>query len=135
MKLRVTALTVIAASFTGLSFAADWPNWRGPNQDGSSPEKGLPDKLSKTENVKWSVATPGLSASVPVVSGGKVFLSAPINDEKKLVALCYDAKTGKELWRNVGRSPERAGSAKRPFNHASSVRPISNAMATKRKNT
>ena len=101
MKLRVTALTVLAASFTGLSFAADWPNWRGPNQDGSSPEKGLPDKFSKTENVKWSVATPGLSASVPVVSGGKVFLSAPINDEKKLVALCYDAKTGKELWRNV----------------------------------
>jgi outer membrane protein assembly factor BamB len=101
MKLRTTALTLLAASLTGMTLAADWPNWRGPNQDGSSPEKGLPDKFSKTENVKWSVATPGLSASVPVVSKGKVFLTAPIDAEKKLVALCYDAKTGKELWRNV----------------------------------
>jgi outer membrane protein assembly factor BamB len=99
MKLR--ALVLILSSLTGIITAADWPNWRGPNQDGSSPEKGLPEKFSKTENVKWSVATPGLSASVPVVSKGKVFLTAPIDAEKQLVALCYDAKSGKELWRNV----------------------------------
>ncbi len=33
--------------------------------------------------------------------GDKVFLTAPIEAEKKLVGLCYDAKTGKELWRSV----------------------------------
>lgn len=101
MKLRITSLALLFASLAALAPAADWPNWRGPNQDGSSPEKGLPDKFSRTENVKWSVATPGLSASVPVVSKGKVFLTAPIDAEKKLVALCYDAKSGKELWRNT----------------------------------
>lgn len=81
--------------------AENWPNWRGPNQDGSSPEKNLPAKFSKTEGVKWAVDVPAISASVPVVWGDKVFLTAPILDKKQLVGLCYDAKTGKELWRKV----------------------------------
>lgn len=90
---------------TLLSFATaraeNWPNWRGPNQDGSSPEKNLPAKFSKTEGVKWAAEVPGISASVPVVWGDRVFLTAPVTAEKKLVGLCYDAKTGKELWRRV----------------------------------
>ncbi len=90
--------TVFAASF---SQAENWPNWRGPNQDGSSPEKGYPAKFSTTEGVKWAVDVPGISASVPIVWEGKVFLTAPLMDEKQLVGLCYDAKTGKELWRKV----------------------------------
>src|SRR4051812_11999901 len=91
------AVTILATS----SFAADWPSFRGPNQDGSSPETSLPAKFSKTEGVKWAAPVPGLSASVPVVSGGRVFLTAPIQASQQLVGLCYDAKTGKELWRKV----------------------------------
>lgn len=83
------------------ALAGNWPNWRGPNQDGSTDEKGLPAKFSKTEGVKWATALPGLSASVPVVWGDKVFITAPIEAEKALVGLCYDARTGKELWRSV----------------------------------
>lgn len=94
-------LALLLLSLATVSQAANWPNWRGPNQDGSSPEKGLPPKFSKTEGVKWAVDVPGISASVPVVWGDKVFLTAPITDEKKLVGLCYDAKTGKELWRKA----------------------------------
>lgn len=93
--------------FLALAFAAssvhaeNWPNWRGPHQDGSSPEKNLPAKFSRTEGVKWAVDVPAISASVPVVWGDKVFLTAPLKEEKQLVGLCYDAKTGKELWRKV----------------------------------
>jgi outer membrane protein assembly factor BamB len=100
LTLRRTLSLLALASVSTLS-AADWPNWRGPNQDGSSPEKNLPAKFSKTEKVKWATTLPGLAASVPVVSAGKVFITAPINEEKKLIGLCYDAKTGKELWRAV----------------------------------
>ena len=100
LTLRRT-LTVLALASVSSVQAGNWPNWRGPNQDGSAVEKGLPAKFSKTEGVKWSVALPGLSASVPVVWGNKVFITAPIEASKQLVALCYDATTGKELWRNV----------------------------------
>jgi outer membrane protein assembly factor BamB len=91
----------LLASFTALSCqAADWPSWRGPNQDGSSPETGLPAKFTPAD-AKWATVMPGLSASVPAVSGDKLFLTAPIDGAQQLVGLCYDAKTGKELWRKV----------------------------------
>lgn len=100
MKFSFTSL-LLSAALTSTALAGNWPGWRGPNQDGSSPEKGLPAKFSKTEGVKWAADLPGLSASVPVVWGDKVFITAPIEAEKKLVGLCYDATTGKELWRKV----------------------------------
>lgn len=100
MKPVFRLLSLLAAA-TSFAQAENWPNWRGPNQDGSSPEKGLPAKFSKTEGVKWAAELPGLSASVPAVWGDKVFITAPIVEEKKLLGLCYDAKTGKELWRKV----------------------------------
>ncbi|MBX7207330.1 MAG: PQQ-binding-like beta-propeller repeat protein [Verrucomicrobiaceae bacterium] len=100
MKLTLRSL-LFALAVTSSARAENWPNWRGPNQDGSSPEKNLPAKFSKTEGVKWAAPLPGLSASVPVVWGDKVFITAPIEDKKQLVGLCYDANTGKELWRNV----------------------------------
>ncbi|MDZ4288844.1 MAG: PQQ-binding-like beta-propeller repeat protein [Prosthecobacter sp.] len=100
MNPALRLLTLLSLTATCAN-AENWPNWRGPNQDGSSPEKNLPAKFSKTEGVKWAANLPGISASVPAVWGDKVFLTAPIIDEKKLVGLCYDAKTGKELWRKV----------------------------------
>lgn len=100
MKPALRLLTLIALLATSAR-AENWPNWRGPNQDGSSPETGLPATFSRTEGVKWAADVPAISASVPVVWGDKVFLTAPIVEEKKLVGLCYDAKTGKELWRRT----------------------------------
>jgi outer membrane protein assembly factor BamB len=94
----LSALCLLTACFAQ---AENWPNWRGPHQDGSSPEKNLPAKFSRTEAVKWAADVPAISASVPVVWGDKVFLTAPIHDKQQLVGLCYDAKTGKELWRRV----------------------------------
>ena len=101
MKFQLHSLLLAITLISSAAHAENWPNWRGPNQDGSSPEKGLPAKFSKTEGVKWAAELPGLSASVPVVWGDKVFITAPIEAEKKLLGLCYDASSGKELWRNV----------------------------------
>jgi hypothetical protein len=42
-----------------------------------------------------------MSASCPVIVGDKVFLTAPVASEQKLVGLCYDANSGKELWRKA----------------------------------
>ena len=94
-------LLATALALTSLSaFAENWSNWRGPLHNGSSPEKGIPEKFSKTENVKWSVALPGASAATPVVWGDKVFVTAADMTTKKQYALCLDRKTGKELWRS-----------------------------------
>ncbi|MCB1225747.1 MAG: PQQ-binding-like beta-propeller repeat protein [Verrucomicrobiales bacterium] len=99
MKNRSVLFALIALTSPISGSAADWPNWRGPNQDGSTQASQLPAEFSKEQNVRWSAVVPGSSASCPVVSGGRVFLTAPVAEEEKLVGLCYDAKTGKELWR------------------------------------
>lgn len=78
--------------------AENWPNWRGPNQDGSSNETNLPEKFSKTENVKWKVTLPGAGSSTPVIWEDHVFLTSA-NGETNSVGLALDRKTGKELWR------------------------------------
>lgn len=101
MKHRISLLAITATLPFISARAENWPSWRGPHQDGSSPDTGLPAKFSKTEGVKWAAEVPSISASVPVVWGDKVFITAPLMAEKQLVGLCYDAKTGKELWRRV----------------------------------
>ena len=79
--------------------AADWPNWRGPAQNGSSPDTNLPVRFSKTENVKWAYDLPGASASTPIIVGDHVYVSSIGEASKELYAICLDRRTGKELWR------------------------------------
>jgi outer membrane protein assembly factor BamB len=98
MKLTA-ALLLTSLAIQTAALAENWPNWRGLNQDGSSSETGLPVKFSPTEGVKWAADVPGIAASVPVIWGDNVFITAPIAAEKKLVGLCYSIETGKEKWR------------------------------------
>lgn len=93
--LLATALTCSAA----LLHAENWSNWRGPLFNGSSPERNLPTTFSKTENIKWSSPLPGYSAATPAVFGDRVFVSSADAQTSKQLALCFDRKTGKELWR------------------------------------
>ncbi len=78
--------------------AANWPNWRGPDYNGSSPAKNLPTNFSKTESVLWAADLPGPSASTPVIWGDNVFVSSLDNRTRDLLAICLDRKTGKEIW-------------------------------------
>lgn len=80
-------------------FAADWPQWRGPNLNGATDETNLPAQLDPAKNLKWSVELPGPSAGTPVVVGDKVFLPALDHKAKILLALCLNREDGKELWR------------------------------------
>jgi len=80
--------------------AADWPHWRGPNFDGSSPETGLPTSWSKTENVFWAADMPGIGSGTPVVVGDRVYVSSlSKGGGGNLLGLCLDAATGKVLWK------------------------------------
>ena len=85
----------------GWSSAGDWPHWRGPYLNGSSDEKNLPATWSKTENIAWTASLPGHGSATPIIAKGKVFVSSTDKDSSDLLALCFDARTGKELWRKT----------------------------------
>ena len=89
----------LAVLFTAaLAHAENWPQWRGPNFNGSSSEKGLPSEFSKSNNVAWRAALPGPAGSTPVIFGDNVFVNSIDAAKKSRVALCLDRKTGAVKW-------------------------------------
>lgn len=74
---------------------SNWPQFRGPGGlgigTGSPPVEFGPEK-----NVVWQVEVPRGHSS-PCLWGDKIFLTG--QDGEKLVTLCLDRGTGKELWR------------------------------------
>jgi outer membrane protein assembly factor BamB len=90
-------LAALALALTaGTALADNWPQWRGPHNDGVCAEKNLPTKWDEKTNVAWRVDLPGIGASTPAVWGDRIFLTA--ESGKKVVALCIST-SGKELWR------------------------------------
>jgi outer membrane protein assembly factor BamB len=90
---------LLAMSAAALLTAGDWPDWRGPNRDGTSPEKGLPEKWSLSgENLAWKAPYGGRSA--PVVLGDRLYLEntagSGATEQERL--MCFHADTGKLLW-------------------------------------
>ncbi len=78
------------------AFAENWPQWRGPRNDGTSTEKNLPSDWSDTKNVVWKAKMPGPGAATPCIWEDKIFLTAVEKD--KLVVFCIGTD-GKEKWK------------------------------------
>lgn len=77
--------------------AADWPQWLGPDRNGSSPETGLLTTWPKDgPQVLWKVEG-GDGYSSVVVSGTRVFTCVQRGGEELVV--CLDVANGKELWK------------------------------------
>lgn len=115
---------LLLLTLAGLLAASDWPRYRGPNGTGISPDRDLPSELGKDRNVVWSAKTPKGNAS-PVIIRGRVFLAAHEGDERLL--LCYDATTGKPLWRK-GVTKSR-NEAPHPLNGSATPTPASDGRA------
>jgi outer membrane protein assembly factor BamB len=77
----------------------DWPEARGPNRDGTSPETALPEKWALGgEGMLWRVPYGGRSA--PVVLGNRVYVQNPSGRGTELQerVMALDADTGKVVW-------------------------------------
>jgi outer membrane protein assembly factor BamB len=78
------------------AYAENWPQWRGPTNDGHSSEKGLPTEWGAEKNVVWKFQMPGIGAGTPAVWGDKIFMTSV--DGPSIVALCVGTD-GKEKWK------------------------------------
>lgn len=76
--------------------AGHWPQWRGPTNDGHSPEKGIPSEWGPEKNVVWKFALPGIGSSTPCIWGDKIFLTCQDGTDGLVICLGTD---GKEKWR------------------------------------
>ena len=89
----------------GLSpaWAADWPQWQGPDRNAISRETGLRTSFSEDYRPVWTFEDCGVGYSAPAIVGGRVFLfGATRRDDGgyEEFALALDAN-GKQVWRTV----------------------------------
>jgi len=80
--------------------ADNWPQWRGPDLNGVSREKGLPIKWSPTENIAWKVLLPSRSGATPIIWNDYIFLNVALQEATGDLELwCVDRNTGEVLWK------------------------------------
>jgi len=110
---RFLFVLALACALTALGaepFELAWPQWRGPNLNGSSSvARNLPVTWSATENVAWRVSLPSWSAATPAIWNDTVFVTsaeegfdgskAETND--KILLLAISRKDGAVRWQRV----------------------------------
>lgn len=97
------AFVAAALLMTNLqSSGEDWPQWRGPNRDDISAEKGLL-KTWPTGGPKlaWKADLGGVGYGTPAVVGNRVYILGAKDDVdgNGEFALALDASTGKQVWK------------------------------------
>jgi len=112
MKPTLLTWALVGLVSAAPAFANEWYQWRGPEQDGVSREKNLPDSWSPDgQNLVWKAPVGGMSC--PIVMNGYVYtftrmgevpagagLVATVDPGPKTqeALTCVDEKTGKIVW-------------------------------------
>jgi outer membrane protein assembly factor BamB len=111
-KAALAGMLAAAAALTPLVVAqtprGDWPQWRGPNRDGTLqafPEPAAwPEQLTR----RWKVEV-GAGYATPIVVGNRVYAFSRQQDNEVMRAL--DADTGKIVWETSYAAPFRMNPA------------------------
>src|SRR5258705_1902515 len=96
------ALTLLLACGTSAAQAAgnanaDWPQYRGPQRDGSSPETGLLKRWPEAgPELLWRKKI-GDGFSSIAAAGSRLFTMSA--DADKEIALCLRSETGEQIWK------------------------------------
>jgi outer membrane protein assembly factor BamB len=108
MRVFFVLLTLLLGSTVR---ADDWPQYLGPNRNGTTAEKIAVWKTPP--RILWRKAVP--EGSQPVIADGRLFLFCKVDGKEEEEILALDAVTGKQLWRsgyprapymsNVGNGP------------------------------
>jgi outer membrane protein assembly factor BamB len=94
-------------AFPGFLAFVDWPQWRGPNRDGSVAvdlPKVWPERLRQV----WNVPV-GEGHSSPVVAGKTVLQFTRLKDQETLAA--FDLDGGKQIWKQSYNAPYEMNAA------------------------
>src|SRR6185369_4408967 len=101
MKSRALITGIIgfcaATTFAAQGGSGEWPQWRGPNRDGVSTEKGLlKDWPAGGPMLAWKTTGLGEGFSTIAIAGGKIFTIGDKADASYAIAM--NLADGKQLW-------------------------------------
>ncbi len=123
--MRALLILLLSALLSTMAAQAqNWPQWRGPQLNGTSPEaRNLPTEWGPTKNVAWRLELPNWAAATPIIWGDTVFVTSAeegfqgykdsgkpgAKDKDKLLLLAVDRSSGKVRWRRVMGDGNRLG--------------------------
>lgn len=119
----IVFLATALLAFVAQQSRADWPNWRGPNNNGATSAQNLPTELGNS-NVRWTADLPGKGCSTPIVHNRVIYLTAPVDGNDALLAIDWE---GKQLWaaefglENSGKHRNGSGSNASPVTDGEAV--------------
>src|SRR6267142_2806127 len=121
---RTFYLFFFAGFLTSNLFAANWPQFRGPQACGLDTNAAAPVTwdVEKHENIRWQATVPGLAHSSPIIWGDRVYVttavrpgkaelkvglygdiqSAEDTDSHQWRLLAFEKGTGKPVWDKPG---------------------------------
>jgi outer membrane protein assembly factor BamB len=75
---------------------AHWPQFRGPNRDGKSPETGLIKEWPEAgPSLVRTISGVGGGFSSPVIAGERLYITGKVGDDLKI--FCFDG-SGRKIW-------------------------------------
>jgi outer membrane protein assembly factor BamB len=110
MTTCTTIAVAIICSVAADSHADDWPQWGGPQRDLVWRESGIVETLPDVDSATgmlprmWT-AKIGAGYAGPAVADGRVFVTDRLADDNLERTLCFDADSGKELWKHEYDAP------------------------------
>jgi outer membrane protein assembly factor BamB len=76
-RTRILCVLVFAGVVLTGPLQANWPQWRGPNSNGSTQAaRDLPVTWTETQNVRWRAKMPSWSAATPIVWEDTIFVTS-----------------------------------------------------------
>jgi len=107
VKLLLTTLAALCLCFSAAAVTttpliersdSDWPQWRGPDRNGASPETGLLKQWpAGGPKLLWQVNDIGDGYSTPVVVGSRIYVMSNRGMDNEFVQ-ALSTKDGKVIW-------------------------------------
>jgi outer membrane protein assembly factor BamB len=95
---RVILALMLLALNVPQSHADDWPRWRGPDANGISKETGWQTQWPAEGPKQLWKAKVGIGFSAFSVASGRAYTMGNANNTD--MVFCFDAATGKEIWKH-----------------------------------
>ena len=95
--LRAIAIVMLISA---AAHAADWPQWRGPQRNGHSEEKGLLENWNDAQpKLLWMGDGLGGGYASVTIADGMLYTTGNLGEGQAVVAV--DAETGKIVWKQA----------------------------------
>jgi outer membrane protein assembly factor BamB len=108
IRLRFFTVSLLLVAFASRGRGDNWPQWRGPQNDGVCKETNIPTAWSESRNIAWKLPLPGSGGSTPAIWNDRIFLTSEAGDD--VVLMCVST-AGRELWQrklgNIGAGRRR----------------------------